>query len=339
MEPIQGIPMVYLTRKTTRGQHYYYLVKSFKYDGRVEKVQQYLGSDEPNESELEQLKQKYTIDLELAAIERMAIMSSETYRTPYLEKSALLGLERMRFLNRALHRLESPEERTQENMKNSVLNINGNMSLSSAPLSIDSVEAIFEQDRAPTGVPLSKVLEALSLRRLHDEIPDRIARLDKKSILRLHQDLFEGTGKGGLLRQDSASLPGSAFMPPPPFLIEDELEGLLQWWHDPSPLHPFERAILFHHRFQQVKPFESGNGLVGRLILDGMLVRFGLSTTRWQKEDRSIYLSGLVAGDRGDRTKLIEIFWKAYKKQHRPSVEGGKDSLRLSPRQSQLEAF
>ncbi len=50
--------MVYLTRKTTRGQHYYYLVKSFKYDGRVEKVQQYLGSDEPNETELEQLKQQ-----------------------------------------------------------------------------------------------------------------------------------------------------------------------------------------------------------------------------------------------------------------------------------------
>ena len=145
--------MVYLTRKTTRGQHYYYLVKSFKYDGRVEKVQQYLGSDEPNEIELEQLKQQYTIDLELAAIERMAIMSSETYRTPYLDKSALLGLERMKFLNRALHRLETPEQRTFENTKNSVLNIHGNMALSSAPLSIDNVQAIFEQDRAPTGVP------------------------------------------------------------------------------------------------------------------------------------------------------------------------------------------
>ena len=67
--------MVYLTKKTTRGQHYYYLVKSFKYDGRVEKVQRYLGSEEPNESELEQLKQKHTVELELAAIERMAIMS------------------------------------------------------------------------------------------------------------------------------------------------------------------------------------------------------------------------------------------------------------------------
>ena len=100
--------MVYLTKKTTRGQQYYYLVKSFKYDGRVEKVQRYLGSDEPNESELEQLKQRHTIELELAAIERMALMSSETYRTPYLKKDEIQGMERMRFLNRALNRLQNP---------------------------------------------------------------------------------------------------------------------------------------------------------------------------------------------------------------------------------------
>ena len=331
--------MVYLTKKTTRGQQYYYLVKSFKYDGRVEKVQRYLGSEEPNESELEQLKQKHTIELELAAIERMALMSSETYRTPYLKKDEMLGMERMRFLNRALHRIQDPQERSEMASLNSVLTISGNMALSSNPLPIDSIEAIFEHDRAPSGVPLSKVLEALALRRLHGDISERVARIDKKNILKLHQDLFEGTGKGGILREDSASLPGSAFMPPPAVLVEDELEGLLQWWHDPSPLHPFERATLFHHRFQQVRPFESGNGLVGRLILDGMLMRAGLSPTKWKKEDRSTYLSGLVAGDRGDRTKLIETFWKAYREQHRSTVDGDRGALRISPQQSQLEAF
>jgi len=41
--------MVYLTPKTTRGQQYWYLVKSFKFNGRVEKVQHYLGSEEPSE--------------------------------------------------------------------------------------------------------------------------------------------------------------------------------------------------------------------------------------------------------------------------------------------------
>ena len=331
--------MVYLTKKTTRGQQYYYLVKSFKYDGRVEKVQRYLGSEEPNESELERLKQVHSNELELAAIERMAMMSSETYRTPYLDKEALLGLERMRFLNRALNRLQEPEERTEQQSLNTLVTISGNMSLSSSPIAIENVEAIFNQDRAPSGVPLSKVLEVLSLRRLYDDISDRVAKLGKKTILKLHQDLFEGTGKGGNLREDAASLPGSAFMPPPAILVEDELEGLLQWWHDPSPLHPFERAVLFHHRFQQVRPFETGNGLVGRLILDGMLLRAGLSTTKWQKENRSEYLSGLVAGDRGDRTNLIGSFWNSYCNQHKPTVDGSKDALHLSPRQSQLEAF
>ena len=186
--------MVYLTKKTTRGQHYYYLVKSFKYDGRVEKVQKYLGSEEPNDIELEQLKQVHTNELELAAIERMAMMSSETYRTPYLDKDALLGLERMRFLNRALHRLQEPEERTLEKSRSMIETISGNMTLSSNPLSIENVEAIFNQDRAPSGVALSKVLEVLCLRRLYDEISDRVSKLGKRSILKLHQELFEGTG-------------------------------------------------------------------------------------------------------------------------------------------------
>ena len=120
--------MVYLTKKTTRGQHYYYLVKSFKYDGRVEKVQRYLGSEVPNESELEQLKQRHTVELELAAIERMALMSSETYRTPYLKKDEIQGMERMRFLNRALHRLQDSAERSQQASLNSVQTISGNKS-------------------------------------------------------------------------------------------------------------------------------------------------------------------------------------------------------------------
>ena len=331
--------MVYLTKKTTRGQHYYYLVKSFKYDGRVEKVQKYLGSEEPKESEIEELKRINSSELELAAIERLAVMSAETYRTPYLEKESLLGLERMRFLNRALHRIQDIQEKIEERARNDVLTICGNIALSSNPLSIENVESIFNQDRAPTGVALSKVLEVLALRRINEDIAERLNRLDKRKIMKLHQDLFEGTSKRGLLREGASNLPGSAFIPPPAILVEDELEGLLQWWHDPSPLHPFERAILFHHRFQQVKPFEYGNGLIGRAIFDGMLIRAGLSATKWLKEDRSAYLSGLVAGDRGDRTQLINTFWKVYHRQHKPSVDGDKEILRLSPMQAQLEAF
>ena len=114
---------------------------------------------------------------------------------------------------------------------------------------------------------------------------------------------------------------------------------MLEWWHDPSPLHSFERATLFHHRFLQLRPFEAGNGLVARLLLEGMLVRAGLPAPMWQREDRSRYLSALVAGDRGDRGRLISGFWKAYRQHHRSGVRGELAALKTEPRQAHLEAF
>ena len=84
-----------------------------------------------------------------------------------------------------MHRIQDPHERAQEAALNSVQTISGNMALSSNPLPAENIEAIFEHDRAPSGVSLSKVLEALALRRLHGEISERVARLDKKNILKL----------------------------------------------------------------------------------------------------------------------------------------------------------
>ena len=102
--------MVYLTRKTTRGQQYWYLVKSFKFNGRSEKVQHYLGPEEPGEQELERLKAVHGPKLELAAVERMAKASAGMFRTPYLDLKALKGLERLKFLRRVQNRLQDDPE-------------------------------------------------------------------------------------------------------------------------------------------------------------------------------------------------------------------------------------
>ena len=332
--------MVYLTRKTTRGQQYWYLVKSFKFNGRSEKVQHYLGPEEPGEQELERLKAVHGPKLELAAVERMAKASAGMFRTPYLDLKALKGLERLKFLRRVQNRLQDdPEAWAREARRTELAAVYGNLLLTSEPLSREQAEAVLLHDRAPSGIPLTRVLEVLALRRLHREAGERVARLDRRSILKLHHELREGQDDGGQLRQVSASLPGSAFVPPPPVLVEDELEALLEWWHDPSPLHPFERAALFHHRLLQLHPFVAGNGLVARLVLEGMCARAGLPPPLWEREDRSSYLSALVAGDRGDRGRLISGFWKMYRRQHRTGVRGGLEALPAEPRQAHLEAF
>ena len=331
--------MVYLTRKTTRGQQYWYLVKSFKFNGRVEKVQHYIGPEKPDDDEQERLKAVYGPELELAAVERMVKASAGMFRTPYLDLKALKGLQRLKFLRRAMKRLQPPAALARESQRLELQAVHGNLLLPSEPLAREQTEAILLHDRAPAGVPLTRVLVILALRRLHHEAGERVVRLERRTILKMHQELREGQGDGGLLRQESASLPGSAFVPPPPVLVEDELEALLEWWHEPSPLHPFERAALFHHRLLQLRPFTAGNGLVARLLLEGMYARAGLPAPLWQREDRSSYLSALVAGDRGDRGRLISGFWKMSRQQPYAGVRGELDVLPAEPRQAHLEAF
>ena len=103
--------MVYLTHKTSRGQRYYYLVKSYKQEGTVGKVQEYLGQKEPSKRELEKLKRELTPDMEMKAIERMTKTSIEQYNPPFLNDEQTYSLERLRLLNRTLNRMEEPENR------------------------------------------------------------------------------------------------------------------------------------------------------------------------------------------------------------------------------------
>ena len=142
--------MVYLTPKTTRGQQYWYLVKSFKLNGRSEKVQHYIGSQEPGEQELERLKAVHGPKLALAAVERMVNASAGMFRTPYLNLKALKGLERLKFVRRAQNRLqEDPEVWTREARRTELAAVHGNLLLTSEPLSREQTEAILLHDRAP----------------------------------------------------------------------------------------------------------------------------------------------------------------------------------------------
>ena len=127
--------MVYLTHKTSRGQRYYYLVKSYKQEGAVGKVQEYLGQTEPSKRELEKLKREMTPDMEMEAIRRMAKSSVEQYNPPFLDNEQTYSLERLRLLNRTMNRMDSPENRIMNEWLRLVNSVKGNLVLSNNNLS------------------------------------------------------------------------------------------------------------------------------------------------------------------------------------------------------------
>jgi fido (protein-threonine AMPylation protein) len=81
---------------------------------------------------------------------------------------------------------------------------------------------------------------------------------------------------------------------------------------DPPPSTPLiQRVAERHAEFERIHPFLDGNGRVGRLSTNLVLVRMGYPPIIVDKRDRARYLTALDRADRGDVGALAELFARA----------------------------
>ena len=76
----------------------------------------------------------------------------------------------------------------------------------------------------------------------------------------------------GELRWDQRYVVGAATYPPPPRMVRPLLEALIERCASESSL---ESAVAFHLVFEDIHPFQDGNGRLGRLLLNFMLMKLG----------------------------------------------------------------
>ncbi|MHB8468820.1 MAG: Fic family protein [Gaiellaceae bacterium] len=147
-------------------------------------------------------------------------------------------------------------------------------------------------------------------------------------------------GPGSFRQHDSR--PFSGGMTPPPF--PDVPARVSDWLRDADRGPAGEQhAILFvadlHARFERIHPFRDGNGRVGRLATNLLLVRHGYPPAVIYKRDRTRYLNALRRADRSDVGPLAEIFARAVTDGiHRFLLPGLAGPQRLVPLRSLADA-
>ena len=129
-------------------------------------------------------------------------------------------------------------------------------------------------------------------------------------LLNIHKHLLAGTNisaHGGQLRQEQNWIGGSNFNPcsadfvPPPWeLVEGLMEDLVTFCND-DELPAVAQAAIAHAQFETIHPFIDGNGRTGRVLIQLILRRRGLTTrvappislilATWAKD----YVTGLEA--------------------------------------------
>lgn len=127
-----------------------------------------------------------------------------------------------------------------------------------------------------------------------------------------HPDASEDEGPGNWRRHDI--LPFKHGMKPPshpavPALMRDWLDGIASL---PGVSLPVAEALAARHAaFERIHPFIDGNGRVGRLLMNLLLVRLGYPPAIIQKRSRDRYLDALNRADLGDPGPLGEIIARA----------------------------
>jgi Fic family protein len=77
--------------------------------------------------------------------------------------------------------------------------------------------------------------------------------------------------------------------------------------------HAMEDFAELHAEFERIHPFSDGNGRVGRLVLNLLLVRSGYPPAVIYKTDRDRYLTALHRADAGDCGALGELLARSIK--------------------------
>jgi Fic family protein len=114
---------------------------------------------------------------------------------------------------------------------------------------------------------------------------------------------------GSFRRHDIEAFPGG--MKPPPFVdVQPLLTDWVQKVNKRRP--PVDRPVVeelaeYHADFERIHPFRDGNGRVGRLLLNLLLVRSGYPPAVIYKKDRATYMRGLARADDGDPGLLGEL--------------------------------
>lgn len=126
------------------------------------------------------------------------------------------------------------------------------------------------------------------------------------------EGLHQREGPGSFRQHDIR--PFSGGMTPPPF---PEVPALVtDWLRDANRgpaggQHPMVFVADGHASFERIHPFRDGNGRVGRLATNLLLVRHGFPPAVIHKRDRIRYLNALRRADRGDPEPLAEMFARA----------------------------
>jgi Fic family protein len=275
-------------------QTYYYLVHSYREEGRVRKAERYIGPAPPKN---------------LAATKSALSIELATARAgPWLNK--------IRDRYRASQRTSDPDLRRKELESFATQFTYDTNRIEGSSLTLRETSLLIADGITPSNRPLTDVQEALAHQRVFLTALRSTPSLTLESLLEWHRELFDQSKPllAGRLRTGRVRISGSRFEPPLPIELDLLLREFFHWYEVAwKTMHPVVLAGLVHLRLVTIHPFGDGNGRLTRLAMNYVLYRKRFPMIDIPYERRAGYYRALEGSHlSGDEGVFLRWFLRRY---------------------------
>lgn len=274
---------MYIEKRRFKNDVKYYLVHSYREKGEVNKIRKYLGL---NLSKEELSSKKAAAKEEILRI--IQELSTEVFLFS-LTRSQIEALNKYNSKIKVFHLNQKEWQKFTDEFVYSTNAIEGStVQRAEVPIILKKKRAKNEEEIETKGV--AKAVEF---------IKNTKEELSISLILKLHRLCFSGSKPfAGQLRTVEVvvrnSLGEILHHGIPAAEVRSTLQEMVSWYkNNKDKFKPLVLAAIIHNQFEDIHPFQDGNGRVGRLLLNYILLKNNCPPINIALEDRGKYYSSL----------------------------------------------
>ncbi len=303
---------MYLEKRKAKGKWKYYLSHSFREGGKVHKIRKYLG-EELKQDVLKERKEK---------AESLILEEITKYKIINDPLQAKLSADEINFVKELQAKIEvkiSHLSRAQWEVFSEIFTFNTN-AIEGSELNSKEVKEVIENDKWPDKSK-EDIAEAYGVNEALEFIRKTNEKLSTELIKKIHKIVFKNSkafagefrkigeevvvrnGKGEILHEGA-----------PQTRVTSLLKELINWYKkNKKEYPPLILAAVAHNQFENIHPFRDGNGRVGRLLLNYILLKHNLPPVNISLKNRKEYYGALRAYDKEHNIRpMIELILKEY---------------------------
>ncbi|MFH1588786.1 MAG: Fic family protein [Candidatus Diapherotrites archaeon] len=291
----------------------YYLVHSYRHGKKVNKIRRYLGAN-LSKKELERKKEI----AEAQILHRVKVFKK--INDPLLEALTEEEIQEIKALQKKSFKVFHLSEKDWQKFSE-IFTYNTN-AIEGSELNQKEVKKILEKDEWPEFKSKEDIAEAYGVMDAIKFMRKTKEHISIELIKKIHKIIFKNSKSyAGKLRPKGIEvvvrnrLGEIVHEGAPSEKVNELLKELIKWYKKHKNKYPpIILASVIHNQFENIHPFQDGNGRVGRILLNNILIKHKLPPVNIDlKKTKKYYNSLKKYEDEHDLRPTIELILEEYK--------------------------